>query len=120
MKIAITAAAEGLDAPVDPRFGRAQCFILYETEDGTYTVQGNRQNLQARQGAGIQAGRTIAESGAVALITGNCGPKAFSLLATAGVKVYVGAGGTVRDSIDAFEKGSLDEAKEANVKGHWV
>ena len=34
MKIVITAKGEGLDSELDPRFGRAQYFIVMDTETG--------------------------------------------------------------------------------------
>ena len=55
MKLVITTTGEGLDAPMDRRFGRAAAFLVYDLEAETYAVIGNDQNLQAAQGAGIQA-----------------------------------------------------------------
>jgi len=120
MKIAITSTGKDLDALVDPRFGRAGHFILFDTRDRSFSVLENEQNLNAPQGAGIQAGRTIVESGAEVLITGNCGPKAFDVLSSAGIRVFIGVDGTVREALEAFKNGSLEEAGEANVEGHWV
>ena len=87
MKIIITTQGDSPDSQVDPRFGRAQYFLVYDTETDTYTPVSNAQNLQAQQGAGIQAGRTVTDAGAQAVLTGNCGPKAFRVLNEAGLKV---------------------------------
>ena len=120
MKIVITTKGDSSDSTVDPRFGRAQSFLVYDTETDTYSPVSNTQNLQAQQGAGIQAGRTVTEAGAQAVLTGNCGPKAFRVLNEAGgVKVYVGVTGTAREAVEAFQKGKLTEATSANVEGHW-
>lgn len=119
MKIVITAQGESPDSEVDPRFGRARNFIVYDTDADSYTLISNAENTQARQGAGIQAGRIVADAGAQAVLTGNCGPKAFRTLNGAGIKVYIGAKGTVRDAVESFKKGDLAEAEEANVEGHW-
>lgn len=119
MKIVITAQGDSPDSPVDPRFGRARHFVLHDTETGEYAAVANTQNLQAPQGAGIQAGRTVADTGARAVLTGNCGPKAFRVLSEAGIKVYTGVQGTVRDAVEAFQRGDLTEATDANVEGHW-
>ena len=119
MKIVISSQGESPDSEVDPRFGRAQHFLVYDTETDAYTPLSNTQNLQAQQGAGIQAGRTVADTGAQAVLTGNCGPKAFRVLNEAGIKVYVGVQGTVRGAVEAFQKGELTEATSANVEGHW-
>ena len=119
MKIAITSKGKDLDAEVDPRFGRARYLILYDTEGESFTALDNSEGFNAAQGAGIQAGQNVANSGASALITGNCGPKAFSVLRSAGVEVYIGANGTVREALRAFKAGELSRAQAPNVQGHW-
>ncbi|MFW6107417.1 MAG: NifB/NifX family molybdenum-iron cluster-binding protein [bacterium] len=119
MKIAITTSGKDLDAPVDPRFGRAQAFIIYDTETGEWSVVDNAQNLQAAQGAGVQAGTTVANAGVQAVLTGNCGPRAFSVLAAANIKVYTGASGTAREAIEAFTAGRLEAAGDASVDAHF-
>lgn len=119
MKIAITSKGKDLEAEVDPRFGRARYLILYDTDGDSYSALDNSEGQNAAQGAGIQAGQNVANAGAAALITGNCGPKAFSVLASAGVKVYIGANGTVRQALEAYKAGDLSPADSPNVQGHW-
>jgi len=119
MKIALTADGDSLDAALDPRFGRAKGFIIYDLESGEYTFQDNTQNLNAVQGAGVQAARNVIETGASVLITGNVGPKAFTTLSAAGIDIYIGASGNVRDGIDQYNSGGLKKAGDANVEGHW-
>jgi predicted Fe-Mo cluster-binding NifX family protein len=120
MKIAITASGTTLDAPVDPRFGRAPRFILFDTETNTFQGIDNTQNLNAAQGAGIQAAETVSRLGAEVVITGHCGPNAFRTLNAAGISVVVGASGTVADAIEAFKNGTLKPAESADVRGHWT
>ena len=119
MKIAITAKGKDLDAEVDPRFGRAQYLILYDTEGDSFSALDNTASANATHGAGVQAGQNVANSGASALLTGNCGPRAFSILNSAGIKVYAGAEGTVKEAIEAFKAGKLSPAGAPNVQGHW-
>jgi len=120
MKIAITAQEPGIDAPVDPRFGRAKCFIVVDTEAEGFTAVDNSINLNAAQGAGIQAGRNVVELGVQAVVTGHVGPKAFATLQAGGVGVHTGASGTVADAIEQFKAGSLKRQESADVEGHWV
>ena len=120
MKIAITATANTLSSKIDPRFGRAACFIIFDPESGDYRAVENSQNLNLPQGAGIQAAKTIMENQAEALITGNCGPKAFRVLKSAGIEVFTVTGGTVDQAIQMYKQGELKAALEANVEGHWV
>ena len=120
MKIAITAISKDLSSNVDPRFGRAKVFIVADTDTGAFTAHDNAQNLNAAQGAGIQAGETVARLGAQAVITGNIGPKAFRVLNAAGIKVYLAGEGTVSDAVRRFKAGELKETSTANVEGHWA
>lgn len=53
------------------------------------------------------------------LITGNCGPKAFRVLQSANVQIFVGVDGTLQEALDRFNAGELEPAREANVQGHW-
>ena len=119
MKIAITTSGDTLDAPVDPRFGRAAAWILYDTESGEWERVDNTQNLNAVQGAGIQAAQAGPRLGAECLLTGHCGPKAFQVLQAAGIKVVVGVAGTVAQAIEQFKAGRLAPAESADVQGHW-
>ena len=119
MKIAITATEETLDAEMDPRFGRAKFFAIYETDDGSVEFVDNEQSLNSPSGAGIQAGSNVVKSGAKVLITGNCGPKAFQVLNGADIKIVIGAKGTIREVAEKFKKGEYEYSTAANVEGHW-
>ena len=119
MKIAITTSGDRLDSPVDPRFGRAKAFIIYDTETGEWSVLDNAQNVNAAQGAGIQSGTTVANAGAEVVLTGNCGPRAFATLSAANIKICTGASGTVQDAIDKLKAGELKAADGSNVGAHF-
>ena len=116
----MTSQGRELNSPIDPRFGRAKFFIVADTQTGESSVADNTQNLNAAQGAGIQAGRTVAELGVQAVITGHVGPKAFATLQAGGVKVFTGAVGTVADAIEQFKAGQLKLSSGADVEGHWA
>jgi predicted Fe-Mo cluster-binding NifX family protein len=120
MKIAITATGKEMSSAVDPRFGRAKFFIVVDTETNDTAAHDNAQNLNAAQGAGIQAAETVARLGATVVITGNVGPKAFRALNAAGIKVLLTKDGTVADAIRMFKAGDLTEAANASVEGHWA
>lgn len=120
VKVVVTSHGESLDSKVDLRFGRCGWFIVADTETGEYQAVSNVQNLNAAQGAGIQAAQTVSHQKVEAVITGHCGPKAFRTLSAAGIKVFSGAGGTVAEALESFKKGSLQEAEGADVEGHWM
>ena len=120
MNIAISASGTNPGDGVDPRFGRAPFFVLYDSETASYRAIDNKQNTEAMQGAGIQAAETIVREQAVVLLTGHCGPKAFRVLQAAGVRVYTGLEGTVEEAVELFTRGGLEEASAPDVEGHWM
>ncbi len=120
MKVAVTAQGQELSSPVDPRFGRARFFIVVDTDSGEFSVADNIQNLNATQGAGIQAAGHVVELGVSAVITGHIGPKAFTTLQAGNVKVYTGANGSVAEAIKQLKAGGLQQTTGADVEGHWL
>jgi predicted Fe-Mo cluster-binding NifX family protein len=120
MKIVLTTSGHDLSAPLDRRFGRAARFLVYDLEHDTFEVIDNAQNLNAAQGAGIQAAQTVVDTGAEAVVTGNCGPKAFRVLVAGGLKIYNSSDATVEAALKAYKAGTLAAAAGANVEGHWM
>ncbi len=120
MKVVLTAAGREMTSALDPRFGRAKYFIVVDTESGEFAVHDNAQNLNAAQGAGIQAGETVARLQAEAVITGNVGPKAFRALNAAGIKIYLSGNDSIAEALRKFKTGELKETTAANVEGHWA
>ena len=119
MKVAITSQGKDLDAPVDPRFGRAAYILIVDLDDDSFEVLDNSENVNAFKGAGIQAAASVADKGTEVLLTGYCGPKAFQTLEAAGVKVANEASGTVQEALEDFIKGKLVLVESANVDAHW-
>lgn len=120
MKIALTATSDRPDDALDPRFGRARRFLLLDTATGAWSAHDNTPNLNAAQGAGVQAAAAVARLGAEVVITGHVGPKAFRALHAAGIRVYLTEAGSVAEAVARFRQGILTEAAEANVEGHWA
>lgn len=120
MKIALTTSGNDLQAPLDPRFGRAPNYLVYDLEGSTFELIDNQKSQESSHGAGIVAAERVARSGATALVTGNCGPKAFRVLHAAGIKVYTSEATTVAEALAQYRAGQLVEASGANVAGHWA
>ncbi len=117
MKIGVSSTGENLDANVDQRFGRCKYFLIVDTESMEFEVLSN-ENAMASGGAGIQAAQTIAKTGAEVVVTGNVGPNAFQTLSAAGMKIFTGASGTIKESIEKYKKGELKETEAPNVDSH--
>jgi predicted Fe-Mo cluster-binding NifX family protein len=120
MKIAVTGQGDSLDDPVDPRFGRAMRFFVFDTETSKLQVIDNTPALDTTQGAGVQAAETLARLGVQAVITGHCGPKAFRVLSGAGITVFNTDAPNVSDALKRFLSGKLTGAQNADVERHWA
>ena len=121
MKIAISATTRNIESPIDPRFGRAQYFAIYDSDSKSYFFTDNTQNMNAAQGAGIQTAQNILNSKADCVITGHCGPKAYRVLNGANVKIYLCEDGcSVRDAVSKMLAGELKLSDGADVEGHWM
>ena len=120
MKVCITARGEGATAEVDPTFGRAAYFLFVDTdalESGVPALEAVA-NVPGAHGAGEQAARTVAEKGAAVVITGSVGPNAYQGLAAAGIKIYTGAKGTIKEALEDYRAGRLTDATGATGARH--
>ena len=118
MRIAVSASGGGLDAAVDPRFGRCPYFVIVDTETMHSEVVPNESGNMAH-GAGIQAAQTVVGQGVQVVLTGNIGPNAYQALSAAGTKIVTGVTGTVREAITSYKNGRLKETSSPSVGGHF-
>lgn len=119
MRVAVTSQGNTLSSETDPRFGRASYFVVVDTDTGAHEVVDNSKNLNAAQGAGVQAAETVAKLAVDAVATGHCGPNAFRVLTEAGIKVYVGVEGTVESAVNKLKAGLYRAATVPDVQSHW-
>jgi len=120
MRIAISSQGRDLGSEVDQRFGRASYFLVFDTNDESFEVVNNDQNVNAAQGAGVQAAENIVRKNVDIVVAGNFGPKAFRALEAAGIKVALWANGTVSQAIELARNNKLELCGNANVEGHWM
>lgn len=88
MKVLFTSKGDSWSAKLDPKFGRSEGFLLYDTEKDELTFYSNNENQKLEHGAGIQAGQLAAKLNASVVVTGHVGPKAKSTLQAAGIKIF--------------------------------
>jgi predicted Fe-Mo cluster-binding NifX family protein len=119
MKVAISAEGTTLDAPVDPRFGRARYFLVVDTEAGSVQTVDNAAGVNALQGAGPQTAQRLAALGVEAVLTGHVGPKAFDALRAGKIAIYQNAQGSVKEVLQQFQAGRLAPAAGPSVSGRW-
>ena len=108
MKIAISAEGPTLQDIVDPRFGRAAGFVIYDTETKAFEYIDNGAAQAAAQGAGLMAVETVVEAGVKVVLSGYIGPKALEALQAVDLGTVQDMDNrTVGDVIDEFEAGRL-------------
>lgn len=120
MKVAITAGGKNLNSPVDRVFGRTRWFVIADQDGGNHEVLENSQNVNAAQGAGIQAAQRMADQSVDVVLTGNVGPNAYRALEAASIKVFQFGSDTltISDALAAWKEGRLQEVTAPTAKGH--
>ena len=114
MNICLTAQGNDLESSIDPRFGRCQYFIIVNPDSLEFEAISN-PNLAAGGGAGIQSGQLMANKGVEAVLTGNVGPNAFATLQAAGISIFTGVSGTVKEAVRRYKQGELKPTKGPSV-----
>lgn len=117
MKIAVSATANGLDAPFSPLFGRCPVFVIVDIDTMAVETVPN-QAMASSGGAGIQAAQSLANRGVGAVVTGSVGPNAYQVLAAAGISIYTFPIGTVRQAVEAFKAGNVEQVVSATGPAH--
>lgn len=121
MRIAITSTGPSLEDAPDERFGRARNILIADTETGMIRSIDNHENVNAAQGAGIQAAQIVADQKADWVLTGHVGPKAFKALAAVGIQVALGVenASTCAEALERFRQGAFEAVGESDVASHW-
>ena len=118
MRVAVSSSGKDLASQIDPRFGRCAYFIIFNTDDMSFEAFEN-ENAALGGGAGIQSAQFVASKDVGAVITGNCGPNAVRTLEAAGIKLFTGQSGAVKEGIERFKNNELKASREANVPDHF-
>ena len=116
MKIAISTSGDSMEAAVDPRFGRCQNFLIVNTDTFKFQVIENVAQYEGH-GAGISAAQFIVEKGVNAIISGNIGPNAFRVLASANIQLY-SYSGLIKDAITKLKNNELSPVSGPTNPGH--
>lgn len=117
MLIAVTSTGDNMDSQVDPRFARCPYYIIFQTDDGSFTALPN-SGAAMGGGAGVEAARIVSDKGVKAVLTGSCGPNAHATLTAAGIEVHDGASGTVRQAVDLFVQGKSAANAQPSAPPH--
>jgi predicted Fe-Mo cluster-binding NifX family protein len=119
MKIIITAFSSSLEAAFAPRFGRCAFFVFVDTETMQWEAFPN-PGVNAFGGAGTQAAQFAAEKNVVAVISGDFGPNAASVLRAGGIQMFINKkDGNIRNIIDRFTAGELQQVGSPTISGTY-
>lgn len=118
MKIAISATRPNLEAEVDARFGRCRHFIIVDPETRGFEALDNTSTMAAG-GAGVSTAQVIANKGVEAVLTGNCGPNAYQVLSSSGIRVITGVSGKIKEALEGYRSGKYPFSVSANVTDHF-
>jgi predicted Fe-Mo cluster-binding NifX family protein len=113
MKVSVPVMGDkGLDEIVGGHFGKSPGYVIYDTESKTaVTIKNTSEHLG---GVGFPP-ELLAKNGVNVVACSNLGPKAVDMLASLNIEVYVGARGTVRDALEAWQRGELEAASLNNA-----
>jgi predicted Fe-Mo cluster-binding NifX family protein len=114
MKIAISSSGTNLDESVDPGFGCCRCFIVIDPATEAYEVLENQAAVSSGS-AGVQAAHMLVAAGVDMVITGKLKPNVTDVLEDAGLNVYLGAAGTIRDVLKQYHNGQLVKASDPSA-----
>lgn len=118
MKILLSTSAPGIEAPLDPRFGRAAYFLIVDPETLADQSMPNPA-LTSSGGAGVQAAQVATQYQVTAVISGDFGPNAYEALAAAGIDMYkFGSCSSVQDVLSRFNAGQLEKVFSPGHAGH--
>ena len=109
MKIAFTAKGSKWNSKIDPRFGRTEYLLVYDTESEEFKSYNNSDIENETHGAGPKTAKLIFDIGADILITGNGpGENAAIALEKAGVEIFTGAENMkIKEALEAFDNKQL-------------
>lgn len=108
LKILITSKGKTKDTMIDTRFGRANFFALYTTDQTQFEFKENEAK-NSLSGAGVKAGQIAIDEDVDVVITGHLGPKAFKVLETGGIKKLKVNEKSLQATIEAFKRNELVE-----------
>lgn len=118
MKIAITLKENaGIDSMVSPIFGRCPYYMFIDPDTKEFTIEENTA-VNESGGAGIKAAQFMVDRKASAVISGDVGPKAASVLLSEGIAIYQHQGKTAADTLEAYLEKRLEQLFNSSVDAH--
>jgi predicted Fe-Mo cluster-binding NifX family protein len=113
MKVAIpTMGDKGMNEQVGQHFGKVPTYTIVDTETNEVRVISNTSEHMGGRGLPPEL---LANEGVNTMLAAGLGMKAIMLFQELGIMVYVGAQGTVEDTIKLWQDGKLQAATEEDA-----
>jgi predicted Fe-Mo cluster-binding NifX family protein len=113
MKVGIpTLGTQGLSEEISPHFGRAPTFTIVDDETQEVEVI---ENTSEHLGGVGKPPELLVDHGADIMLCSGLGPKAVHMFESYGIRVFVGATGTVQDTLELWKENILQEATDENA-----
>ncbi|MCQ1534167.1 dinitrogenase iron-molybdenum cofactor biosynthesis protein [Methanosarcina sp. KYL-1] len=113
MKVCVpTRDNNGIEGIVEQHFGKAPTYTILDIDSREVSVIPN--NSEHMGGVGLPP-EYLFRNGVEIMLCAGLGYKALQMFESYGIRVFVGAGGTVRDTIEAWESGLLKDATSENT-----
>ena len=101
MRIAISSTGKDITSRVAQVFGRADCFIIFDTDFGCVVdILDNSEAKVAMKGAGVKAATLVACEYVDMVFSGTVGPIATKILEKSLISIQTKVSGSVEDVID--------------------
>ena len=103
---------QGLNSQVAQHFGRATGYVLvYDNKELIITIKNESEHM----GGFGKPPDVLINNKIDFLLCSGLGPRAIKRFEDVGIEVYVGASGTVSNTIDLFHEGLLQMATDENA-----
>ncbi|MFX1534018.1 MAG: NifB/NifX family molybdenum-iron cluster-binding protein [Promethearchaeota archaeon] len=103
---------KGLDEQVGQHFGRVPTYTIVDMETNKVEII---SNTSTHGGGSGYPPEIIRKTGADIMLCGGLGRRAISMFENMGIMVYVGAQGTVKNTLQMYKEGHLQPATDENA-----
>jgi predicted Fe-Mo cluster-binding NifX family protein len=112
--------SHGLSSEISLHFGKSPYFTLLGVKNNEIKEIKVLESLGKHLGGRMTSAEIISQSKADILLCASLGSKAVQMLRNEGIKIFVGASGTVENTFEKWRGGNLHLADENSscVEGH--
>jgi predicted Fe-Mo cluster-binding NifX family protein len=100
-RICFTSQGGSIEDEIDPRFGRASFYLIYDPKAKSIKSLEN-PNKDLMQGVGPRSVQFLSENNVEVLFTGQIGPNAQRVLQASNIKTVSGASGKIKDLLEKY------------------